>query len=100
MQNLQVEIITTALSDDAAPRVVTVQTDNRDQVRWELTRTKEQWPAQVDAPSLFTVFMAWSALARSGDLQGMRFAEFQPTVTAAIATLVDVDPTQAAPAAD
>lgn len=100
MQNLQVEIITTALSDNDESQALVVQTDNRDQVRWELTRATEKWPTQVEAPSLFTVFMAWSALARGGDLSGMRFSDFQPTVIAATASLVEVDPTRAAPAAD
>lgn len=101
MQNLQVEILTTALTDDDdKPEVVTVQTDNRDQVRWELARSREGWPAQNEAPVLFTIFVAWSALARHGDLGGMKFDEFQSTVMASSATLVEVDPTLAAVAAD
>lgn len=100
MQNLQVQIVTTALSDGDAPKELTIQTDNRDQVRWELARAREGWPAQTEAPALFTAYVAWSALARGGDLQGMKFADFQQTVIASTASLVDVDPTRAAPAAD
>ena len=100
MQNLQVEIITTALSDDDTPQALTIQTDNRDQVRWELARDREGWPDQTKAPALFTAYIAWSALARSGDLQGTKFKDFQETVIASTASLVEVDPTRAAPAAD
>ena len=47
MQNLQVQIVTTALSDGDTPKELTIQTDNRDQVRWELARARSLSPWYV-----------------------------------------------------
>lgn len=52
-----------------------VQTDNRDAVRWDMTRGRENWPAFTDAPMLWATFMAWSAMNRAGDYAG-KFTEF------------------------
>ena len=70
-----------------APRVVvvvdqgeqlvefTTQTDNRDAVRWDMTRGRKNWPAGHEAPVLWLTFIAWSALSRAGDFEG-DFAKF------------------------
>jgi len=44
----------------------TVQTDNRDAVRWDLIRARKKWPVGQDAPMLWMTVLAWSALKRSG----------------------------------
>lgn len=43
-----------------------VQTDNRDAVRFDLTRVRLGWPDGQSAPVLWMTFQAWSALKRSG----------------------------------
>ncbi len=49
---------------------IITQTDNRDAVRWDMTRGRKNWPSMQDAPLLWMTFLAWSALARSGDFTG------------------------------
>lgn len=93
MQTLQVTIITDAV--DGEPREYAVITDNRDRVRWEIARAREKWPDGVAAPTLLSTYLAWAALARSGELDGMKFETFQTHVYGTEAALVDVDPTQA-----
>ena len=48
-----------------------IQTDNRDLIRFDLTRGRKQWPTMQDAPMLWTSFLAWSCLAREGKLPGV-----------------------------
>jgi hypothetical protein len=45
-----------------------VQTDNRDLVRYDLTRPKQRpaWPDPTEAPSFWLTFIAWSAANRQG----------------------------------
>lgn len=45
-----------------------VQTDNRDAVRFDLTRARKGWPDGETAPMLWLAYCAWSALRRSGEL--------------------------------
>lgn len=45
-----------------------VQADNRDLVRWDMTRGRRQWPQATDAPFLWSTFLAWAALTRAGDI--------------------------------
>lgn len=54
------------VEDDDETREYTVQTDNRDMVRWDLLRSRKKWPAQREAPILFMSVVAWHALKRSG----------------------------------
>lgn len=55
-----------------------VQTDNRDYVRWDMTRNRKQWPELQAAPFLGQTFLAWAALTRAGDLpDGESFEDFQ-----------------------
>lgn len=97
MQALIVTIVTDLIDGEA--REYDVATDNRDLIRWDLRRGKEGWPKQTDAPTLFAVFMAWSALTRTGRLT-TDFEAFAQAVPYATARLDDVDPTRAATAAD
>lgn len=45
----------------------TVQTDNRDMVRWDLLRSRKNWPTAKDAPMLLMSVLAWHAIKRSGE---------------------------------
>lgn len=45
---------------------VTVQTDNRDMVRWDRARAAKKWPTVQDAPILWMTFCAWAAIRRLG----------------------------------
>ena len=73
-----------------------VQTDNRDAIRWDLTRGKRGWPDIQAAPFLWGTFMAWSALGRAGDITET-FDDFQERCLQASAKHDEVDPTQLAP---
>lgn len=42
------------------------QTDNRDAVQWDFTRSRNRWPDGRDAPILWVTFLAWNALRRTG----------------------------------
>lgn len=55
-------------NNDGTHLVAAVQTDNRDMVRWDLTRGRRQWPQAQDAPFLWGTFLAWAALHRAGDI--------------------------------
>ena len=48
----------------------TIQTDNRDLVRFDLIRGRHKWPTLQDAPKLWATVIAWSCLAREGKLPG------------------------------
>lgn len=75
-----------------------VQTDNRDAVRWDLVRDRKKWPAGQDSPILWSTFLAWHALKRSGETT-LTIEEFlDACVEARIDTekQVDADPTQEA----
>lgn len=44
----------------------TVQTDNRDAVRFDMIRARKGYPAMDEAPILWMSVLAWSALNREG----------------------------------
>ena len=48
----------------------TIQTDNRDIVRFDLMRSRKNWPTMQEAPMLWLTVLAWSALSREGELEG------------------------------
>lgn len=48
-----------------------IQTDNRDLIRFDLTRGRKQWPTMQDAPMLWASFLAWSCLAREQKIPGV-----------------------------
>lgn len=103
------EIVLRAIVEDAegARTEYTLQTDNRDRIRYELTAAKRNWPsiASEQALFLFLTVCAWSALKRSGELpagldldtfldrcvvvEPVKGEDGQPA-------MVDVDPTQPA----
>ena len=73
-----------------------VSTDNRDAVRWELTRNQRNWPAGQDAPLLWLTFLAWAAAKRTG-LTDLDFDTFQASavqVATDTAAEAEPDPTQ------
>ena len=45
---------------------VVVQADNRDLVRWDVTRKAKNWPEFQEAPFLWQTFLAWSVMQREG----------------------------------
>lgn len=68
MPKLKTPIIEIVLENtDGTYTEATVQTDNRDCVRWDLTRPRRQWPATQEAPILWCTFLAWAAMVRGGD---------------------------------
>lgn len=91
----------------------TTQTDNRDAVRWDMTRPRNNWPTAEVAPILWLTFIAWSALNRAGDFTG-KFEDFnevalsvsavdvggQPLEVAELEDGATVGPTQPAPEPD
>lgn len=76
---------------------------NPDFIRWELTAAKERWPtvevhggeAAMRAPMLMNTFLAFAALARTGDYTG-KWAEFSEHDCLGVEVLAElaVDPTQ------
>ncbi|MFT3876192.1 MAG: hypothetical protein QM708_07210 [Propioniciclava sp.] len=78
-----------------------VQTDNRDVVRWDLTRGRRQWPQAIDAPFLWSTFLAWAAMTRAGDTTDT-FEDFEAHCLQAQVKKIDdtapADPTRPAPA--
>lgn len=50
---------------DAPLTEITVQTDNRDAVRFDVMRARMNWPGGDVAPMLWMTVQAWSALKRS-----------------------------------
>jgi len=59
--------ITLELPDSDQYAEVTVQTDNRDMVRWDRARAAKKWPDFQQAPALWLTFIAWAAIRRIGD---------------------------------
>ena len=98
--NLQTPIIDVVLDQgDGTYLEAAVQADNRDMVRWDLTRVRKQWPAAQDAPFLWSTFLAWAALTRAQDITDT-FEDFEARCLAAKARKAQetapVDPTQTA----
>lgn len=63
-------IVTLEQPGTDAYKEITVQTDNRDAVRWDMLRSRKKWPAGSDAPMLWMTVLAWSALKRSDEIDG------------------------------
>lgn len=88
----------------------TVQTDNRDIVRFDLMRGRKKWPTMQEAPMLWLTVLAWSALSRAGELPGVDVDKELDRILSvevldddgnvvdvddeAVADVVSVDPTQ------
>lgn len=46
---------------------LTVQTDNRDQIRWDKTRIRHKdWGRMDETPNIWLTFIAWHAARRTG----------------------------------
>lgn len=75
MKLLTPRIRVTVENRDGTASEYTVQTDNRDLVRWDLTRSRKQWPDPGAAAFLWLTFLAWAALTRSGETED-KFEDF------------------------
>jgi len=53
----------------------TIQTDNRDLVRWDLVRGRKGWPTSTDAPVLWATVVSYFALLRAGEIQNTESVE-------------------------
>ena len=58
-------VLVTIERSDGTEAELTVQTDNRDAVRFDLLRARKGWPPMADAPLLFMTALAWLAIRRS-----------------------------------
>lgn len=76
----------TVENDDETEREITVQCDNRDAVRFDLTRNRHSWPASEDAPILFLTVIAIFAVWRSDKTL------LPDDIDAAIESVLDVSP--------
>jgi predicted RNA-binding protein with PUA domain len=54
---------------------ITVQTDNRDMVAYDLHRARSQWPKLDEAPILWMTFLGWHAMKRTG-VTAEKFEDF------------------------
>ena len=94
---INVEVVTSAVTGVLA--AVTVRTDNRDRIAWDLARGRNKWPQAQEAPSLWATHIAYTALRRGGDLpSNMTFDEFNDQTVSAEPEVIDVDPTRTATA--
>lgn len=66
----------------------TVQTDNRDMVRWDRHRAQQKWPTAQEAPFLWMTFLSWAALSRGGHTDE-RYADYEQRCLAVVS--VDKD---------
>lgn len=58
-------VLVTIEQADGTEAEVTVQTDNRDAVRYDLMRVRKAWPVMHEAPILFMTVIAFLAIRRS-----------------------------------
>lgn len=54
----------------------TANTDHRDLVAWDIARGPRKWPKFDEAPFLALTVLAWSALRRSGEIDGLTLDRF------------------------
>lgn len=69
-------IVTVTMQQGTEQHAVTVQTDNRNQVKYDLMRATKNWPGQKDAPSLWLTVLSWHALALAGHITDETFERF------------------------
>lgn len=69
---------------------VIVQSDNRDLVRWDVTRARKGWPEFKDSPFLWLTFLAWSVMQREGHTT-LKLDQFLDTCVEASAVKKDGD---------
>ena len=92
---INVEVVTSAVTGALA--AVTVRTDNRDRIAWDLARGRNKWPQAQEAPSLWATHIAYTALRRAGEVS-CSFEEFSEATVSAEPEVIDVDPTRTATA--
>lgn len=46
-----------------------IQSDNRDLVLWDMTRSRHRWPKLDEAPFLWLTFVSWAAARRTGAIE-------------------------------
>lgn len=61
-------------SDDTIE--LTVVTDNRDRVRYDVARSRHGWPTPTEAPTLWATVCAYYAVKRSGEFQDLTVEQF------------------------
>lgn len=78
------------LGDDSE---LIVQATNADLVKFDMTRSRQKWPAATEAPFLWLTFIAWHALRRTGGIpQTTTYEQFSDS-TQEIANLSDDEST-------
>ncbi|GAB2558810.1 hypothetical protein [Leucobacter ruminantium] len=108
-------VVTVTLQNGDEQQQITVKTDNRNQVKYDLLRSQKDWPGQKEAPTLWLTIIAWHALALAGPARDEPFELFNERclevylsdedgrrLTAAEVKRqagIEADPTQPAPAA-
>jgi len=60
-------------------RVLVTQVRNPDYLSWDRTAAKHHWPKMSDAPLTWLTFVAWNALKREGQIDGMTWEDFSET---------------------
>lgn len=93
MVALSTPVITVVMDDD---REMTVQCVNADLLAWDRTRVAKRWPKSEDAPFPWLTFLAWHALKRTGQIDGMALPDFETACLQVTAREQPVDPTQPA----
>lgn len=87
-------LVLVQLEGATEPEELTVQTDNRDAVQWDITRARKGWPTGPDAPMLWMTFLAWHSLKRTGQLRDIPLDKFiESCLQVKSATPVPTDPT-------
>lgn len=96
MATLSTPLLNVTMDDG---RDLTVQALNIDLLAWDRTRVAKKWPTGQEAPFVWLTFLAWHALKRGGDIDGMSLPDFETHCLQVSAAEETVDPTQPAPAA-
>jgi hypothetical protein len=74
-----------------------VKTNLKDQLRYEEIARKNKWGPLGDNLVRFEAYTAWSALERSGDINGMKWDEFQAAVEQIDSAVISPRPTTPEP---
>src|SRR5262245_31808283 len=92
---------------ESSEEPIEVQTDNRDLVLWDMTRSRHKWPKFDEAPFVWLTFLAWPAARRTGQINGETTYEVWSKDVVSVESLDDEDeenatgrPTPSGPAPD
>lgn len=97
IQRIEIDV----LLDDMSEHHITVS--NPSLVAWDRTRAMRKWPTAVEAPQIWSTFLAWHQMKAQG-LVTCELEEFETKRCLAAQfvddeeTAADVDPTQPTPA--